>query len=107
MQAVSRPPSRLLQLLPAAEFESLHPHLETVELWHVHVEHERIGLKRPRELERLAAVARDVTFERVILKRRLDERGNRRIIVCHNDAASFAHRIAVNRRASGGAGQEA
>ena len=32
MQAVSRPPNRLLQLLPAAEFESLHPHLETVEL---------------------------------------------------------------------------
>lgn len=32
MQAVSRPPNRLLQLLPAAEFQSLHPHLETVEL---------------------------------------------------------------------------
>ena len=32
MQAVSRPPNRLLQLLPAVEFESLHPHLETVEL---------------------------------------------------------------------------
>jgi CRP-like cAMP-binding protein len=32
MQAVSRPPNRLLQLLPAAEFQSLHPRLETVEL---------------------------------------------------------------------------
>jgi len=32
MQAVSRPPNRLLQLLPAAEFQSLQPHLETVEL---------------------------------------------------------------------------
>jgi len=32
MQVVSRPSNRLLQLLPAAEFQSLHPHLETVEL---------------------------------------------------------------------------
>jgi hypothetical protein len=32
MQAVSRPPNRLLQTLPAAEFQSLYPHLETVEL---------------------------------------------------------------------------
>jgi cAMP-binding proteins - catabolite gene activator and regulatory subunit of cAMP-dependent protein kinases len=32
MPTVSRPPNRLLQLLPAAEFQSLHPHLETVEL---------------------------------------------------------------------------
>jgi hypothetical protein len=32
MQAVSRPPNRLLQVLPAAEFQSLSPHLETVEL---------------------------------------------------------------------------
>jgi CRP-like cAMP-binding protein len=32
MQAVSRPPNRLLQALPAAEFQSLSPHLETVEL---------------------------------------------------------------------------
>ena len=32
MQAVSRPPNRLLQVLPAAEFGSLYPHLETVEL---------------------------------------------------------------------------
>ena len=32
MPAVSRPPNRLLQALPAAEFESLRPHLETVEL---------------------------------------------------------------------------
>jgi len=32
MQAVSRPPNRLLQLLPTAEFQSLQPHLETVEL---------------------------------------------------------------------------
>jgi CRP-like cAMP-binding protein len=32
MQAVLRPPNRLLQLLPAAEFLSLQPHLETVEL---------------------------------------------------------------------------
>jgi CRP-like cAMP-binding protein len=32
MQAVSRPPNRLLQVLPAAEFQSLLPHLETVEL---------------------------------------------------------------------------
>jgi CRP-like cAMP-binding protein len=32
MQQISRPPNRLLQLLPAAEFQSLHPHLETVEL---------------------------------------------------------------------------
>ena len=32
MQAVLRPPNRLLQLLPAAEFQSLQPHLETVEL---------------------------------------------------------------------------
>lgn len=32
MQAVSHPPNRLLQVLPAAEFQSLSPHLETVEL---------------------------------------------------------------------------
>ena len=32
MQAVTRPPNRLLQLLPAAEFQSLRPHLNTVEL---------------------------------------------------------------------------
>ena len=32
MQAISRPPNRLLQLLPTAEFQSLHPHLETIEL---------------------------------------------------------------------------
>jgi CRP-like cAMP-binding protein len=32
MQAVLRPPNRLLQILPAAEFQSLSPHLETVEL---------------------------------------------------------------------------
>ena len=32
MQAVSRPPNRLLQALPAAEFQSFSPHLETVEL---------------------------------------------------------------------------
>jgi hypothetical protein len=32
MQAVSRPPNRLLQVLPAAEFQSLSPHLEIVEL---------------------------------------------------------------------------
>jgi CRP-like cAMP-binding protein len=32
MQAISRPANRLLQLLPAAEFQSLQPHLETVEL---------------------------------------------------------------------------
>jgi len=32
MQAVSRPANRLLQVLPAAEFQSLRPHLETVEL---------------------------------------------------------------------------
>jgi CRP-like cAMP-binding protein len=32
MQAVSPPPNRLLQVLPAAEFQSLSPHLETVEL---------------------------------------------------------------------------
>ena len=32
MQAVSRPPNRLLQALPAAEFQFLSPHLETVEL---------------------------------------------------------------------------
>jgi CRP-like cAMP-binding protein len=32
MQAVLRPPNRLLQALPAAEFLSLVPHLETVEL---------------------------------------------------------------------------
>jgi len=32
MQVVSRPSNRLLQLLPAAEFQSLHPQLETVEL---------------------------------------------------------------------------
>jgi CRP-like cAMP-binding protein len=32
MQTVSRPPNRLLQLLTAAEFQSLQPHLETVEL---------------------------------------------------------------------------
>jgi CRP-like cAMP-binding protein len=32
MQAVSRPPNRLLQVLPAAEFQSLCPHLEIVEL---------------------------------------------------------------------------
>jgi CRP-like cAMP-binding protein len=32
MQAVSRPPNGLLQALPAAEFQSLSPHLETVEL---------------------------------------------------------------------------
>ena len=32
MQAVSRPLNRLLQALPAAEFQSLSPHLETFEL---------------------------------------------------------------------------
>ena len=32
MQAVSRPPNQLLQILPAAEFQLLYPHLETVEL---------------------------------------------------------------------------
>ena len=32
MSAVSRPPNRLLQALPAAELEQLHPLLETVEL---------------------------------------------------------------------------
>ncbi|MBN8993070.1 MAG: Crp/Fnr family transcriptional regulator [Rhizobiales bacterium] len=32
MQAVSRPPNRLLQALPVAEFQSLSPHLATVEL---------------------------------------------------------------------------
>ena len=32
MSAVSRPPNRLLQALPAAEYEQLHPLLETVEL---------------------------------------------------------------------------
>jgi CRP-like cAMP-binding protein len=32
MQAVSRPLNRLLQALPVAEFQSLSPHLETVEL---------------------------------------------------------------------------
>jgi len=32
MPAISRPPSRLLQVLPTAEFLSLHPRLETVEL---------------------------------------------------------------------------
>ena len=32
MQAVSRPPNRLLQALPVAEFQSLFQHLETVEL---------------------------------------------------------------------------
>ena len=32
MQAISRPANRLLQLLPAAEFQSLQPRLETVEL---------------------------------------------------------------------------
>ena len=32
MQAVPRPPNRLLQALSAAEFQSLSPHLETVEL---------------------------------------------------------------------------
>src|SRR4051812_20714251 len=32
MQAVSRPPNRLLQALPVAEFQSLSAHLETVEL---------------------------------------------------------------------------
>ncbi|MBR0796465.1 Crp/Fnr family transcriptional regulator [Bradyrhizobium jicamae] len=32
MSAVSRPPNRLLQALPAAEYEQLHPRLETVEL---------------------------------------------------------------------------
>ena len=32
MQAVLRPANRLLQVLPAAEFQSLRPHLETVEL---------------------------------------------------------------------------
>ena len=32
MQAVSRPSNRLLQVLPAPEFQSLCPHLESVEL---------------------------------------------------------------------------
>ena len=32
MQAVLRPPNRLLRILPAAEFQLLRPHLETVEL---------------------------------------------------------------------------
>jgi len=32
MQALSPPPNRLLQRLPKAEFQALHPHLETVEL---------------------------------------------------------------------------
>jgi CRP-like cAMP-binding protein len=32
MSAVSRPPNRLLQALPVAEYEQLHPLLETVEL---------------------------------------------------------------------------
>jgi CRP-like cAMP-binding protein len=32
MAAIPRPPNRLLQDLPTAEFLSLHPHLETVEL---------------------------------------------------------------------------
>jgi CRP-like cAMP-binding protein len=32
MPAVSRPPNRLLQVLPAPEFLSLYPHLESVEL---------------------------------------------------------------------------
>jgi CRP-like cAMP-binding protein len=32
MPAVSRPPNRLLQVLPAAEFQTLSAHLETVEL---------------------------------------------------------------------------
>ena len=32
MQAATRPPNQLLQILPAAEFQSLFPHLETVEL---------------------------------------------------------------------------
>jgi CRP-like cAMP-binding protein len=32
MQSVLRPANRLLQVLPAAEFQSLRPHLETVEL---------------------------------------------------------------------------
>jgi hypothetical protein len=32
MQAVPRPANRLLQILPAAEFQLLCPHLETVEL---------------------------------------------------------------------------
>lgn len=32
MSAVSRPPNRLLQVLPVAEYEQLHPILETVEL---------------------------------------------------------------------------
>ena len=32
MQAVPRPPNRLLQVLPAAEFQSLAAHLETAEL---------------------------------------------------------------------------
>jgi len=32
MSAVSRPPNRLLQALPAAEYEQLHPRLETIDL---------------------------------------------------------------------------